>query len=753
MTNKQVISNEDILIKKYYRLSELTNRYVVIVISLLLSVLIFSTNMNSSNNIQNTQMIASSNILNTDNNVNVWLNTDNFNNRSKYIKSSLMLSKSYVQGTNINLWIWIFTNKKGTLYMPMNIILPNKYDINSKNFILFLMNWLQRNKINTIKPLKTTIKLNISELSKKYNLSCVNTIFNNSLFCNLNKKVVVSKLIKQKYFELSKSAYNYLFKNLPYSQKKKCNIIKKIFNVKYNLDDIKDIAKKYCQNIDSTNYNNMLKTMDIYNTILWKNLFNTKISSYSSVALTKLSQQQFNLINNGISYSKILINIKTIRELIDNWDMTKNIAIITKRVLQIILKKSINNESYKNIKWSILRIENGNHAIWEDWLNDLIPTTKNIQKNNSNYIIIKNTLHSQKELINDAVNNSYKNIFTVTNIKYNQDTKISHVEWYLNLDFNNKSNWKIINKKIKIWFILTNLMWNNFNIKDIKIKNEKINKYINNIWYNINKENTLLWLKKYLEQILYSPMVLNNYNIKNNISICDKVKQYMDWWTSCSSWIIISTIRNNNIEWWLNLVIKLNNSLLINSIKINKKNVKYKNKTTIMKEILELNLSPINKWLQSAIWDKLTQRTLSIIKSFVKKDIKDIKNKKIKNMVWMSDANIITLTQIFKGKLWAKIQLIRHMKWDFYKVYFNILGNTFIWIYSYSKNEIIHLWLLVKDGDNYQLFLFKNIDLFLSNNNIEKLNQFKLEPLNTLKNINPKIYNEYTNYIKQKVGK
>ncbi len=754
MTNKKEILNEELLIKNYYKLSEITNRYITILVSLILSVLIFSTSMNSSKNLHNTEIIASSNILKTVKNVNVWLNKTNFNNKSKSIKANLIVTKSYVQKNKSYLWIWIFTNKKETLYMPMNTILLNKYDINYNNFVLILKNWIYKTTDNNIKPLKTTIQLTIWDLIKKYSLSCINTTFNNSLFCNLNKKIVINKLIKQKSFELTRNTYNFLFKNIFYTKKEKCNIIKKIFNLKYNWNNIKDISKNNCENTDNIWYNNMKKIMDIYNTILWKNLFTDKISKYQDVALTKLSQQQFYLISNWISYSRILINLKTIRKLINNWYITENIAIVTKKILKIILNKSIYSENYENIKKNILSIENWNNSIWENWLNNLIHTKnnqKNNQNNNNKYILIKNNLHSQKELINNILNNSYKNIFTATSIVYNKDTKISNIEWYLNLSFDNKQNWNKVNKKIKISFILTNLLWKNFNINNVNINNQKINKYINYIWYNINKENTLLWLKKYLEKILYNPLILNDYWKQIKLSICEKVKKYIDWSeSSCSDWIITTSIQNKKIEWWLKIMIKLNNSLLIESIEISKVNIKYKTKWTLIKETLELDLSAINQSLKTAIGDKLNGNTLSIIKGFVKKSIDKIKDKKIKEMVGMSDTNIITLNHRFGDKLWAKIQLIRHIKWDFYKVYFNILDNTFVWIYEYNKNKIIHIWLLVKSqSDNYKLFLFKNINLSLSNNNIEKLNQFKLEPLNTLKTINLEKYTEYLNYIKK----
>ena len=750
MLNKKEILTEEVLIKKYYRLSDWINKYMFIVASLLLSLLVFFTNSYSSNNFSNINYV-SNDILQTIHNVNVWLNTTKFNKKSKNIKADLIVSKSYIQKDNAYLWIWIFMNKEETLYLPMNTIISNRYDINYKNLRLILKNWINKTKNNTIKPLKTTIQLSIPTLIKNYNLKCINTNFNNSLFCNLNKKIVVNKLIKQRSFELSRKAYDYLFDNLPYSKVKKCNIIKKIFNLKYNINNIKDIATKYCKTIDPTNYNNMFKIMDIYNTILGKNLFTDKLSTYPGVALTKLAQQQFIMMTDWLSYSKILINIKVVRKLIDNWYMTQNVAIITKKILSMILEKTIHNDNYLNIKKNILNLENGDKAIWEVWLNDLLPKNK-LKNNNSNYLLVKNNIYSQKEIINNILNNLYKNIFIATSVNYDRNTNISTVEWYLILNFVNKNDWNKVDKKIKLKLTLANVVWDDFTIKNIKIENNKISKYINDWWYDVNTKHTLLGLKSYLEKILYSPLVLNNYWKKLKLTICEKVKNYLNWWdANCLSWVISLNIQNQEIKRWnLQISIKLNNNLIIKNVKLSPEKVIYENKLKFKLENITLNLKDINKALQSLVGWQFNRNTLGKVKDFVKKSIIYIKNKKIAKMVWMKNSDIISLTQKFKTELSANILLIRHIKLNFYNVYFSIGNNVFVWIYDYNKNKILHIWLLVQSSNNKtNLFLFKNINLSLSINNIEKLNQFKVDPLDVLKKLNPVKFQQYLNYVKK----
>jgi len=754
MTNIKEKSNETILITKYYNLSKLTNKYITIVVSLVLSILIFSFNTSSSNNVSNINTV-SNNILTKNKKINIWLNNHKFNKLSKNLKSDIIITKSYITNKKNYLWMWIFMNKKETLYLPINIILFNNKKINTRTYSIIIKNWIKNNSQIKINPLKTKIQLTTWDLNKKYNLSCINTIFNNSLFCNLNKKIILNKLIKQKSFELKKESYNYLFNNLSYDKKTKCNIIKKIFNIKYNLNNIKDITDKYCQNTDNIWYTNMFKIIDIYNTILWKNLFNNKISEYQDVALTKLAQQQFNLLKSQdtISYTKILYHLSLIRNIIDSSYMNEDTAIVTKKILENIKENSKYSDNYNKIKEKIKAIEIWNTSIWENWLNKYIIKKQdkktNNKKNNNNIIIIKNKIHSQKELISNIFNSNYKNTFAYTKIIYNKDTKIANIEWYITLSFKKKKWEWIIKKILSIKFNLTNLVWINFQISNIQIKDAKINKYINFIWYNINKENTLSWLKNYLEKILYNPLILNDYGKKKELTICDKVKKNLKEWTSCSSWIITVNIKDRNILWWLNLSISLNNSLLVKSIKLDKENIKYKNKSTVIKEVFDLNLSNINKKLQKIIWEKITNSTLSKIDSFIKKDINNIKEEKITEIIWMSDSNIIILNQKFKDKLWTNIKLIRHIKWDYYKVYFNLWLYTFVWIYQFNKNKILHLWILVWKTTNQKLFLFKNTNIILSNNNIEKLNQFKLDTENMLKEIDSKKYQEYQDYIKK----
>jgi len=461
MTNIKENLNETILIKKYYNLSKLTNKYITIIVSLILSILIFSFNTNSSNSISNINA-ASNNILIKNKNINIWLNNNRFNQSSKNIKTDLIITKSYVKNNNNYLWIWIFTNKNKTLYLPINTVLFNNKEINTKTYSIILKNWSKNYLQNKIKPLKTTIQLTIWDLVKKYNLSCINTIFNNSLFCNLNKKIVINKLIKQKGFELTRKSYNYLFNNLPYNKIAKCNIIKKIFNLKYNLSNIKDIAGKYCQYTDNTWYINMFKIMDIYNTILWKNLFNNKVSTYQDIALTKLAQQQFNLLHSSdtISYSKILYHLNLIRNIIDNSYMNEDTAIVTKKILEIIKRKSKYLDNYNQIKEKIKSIEVWNTSIGEKGLNNYIFTKQQgLSTTNNNILLVKNSIHSQKELISNVFNSNYKNTFAYTKIIYNKNTKISNIEWYLTLSFEQKNWGGIIKKEIPIKFNLTNLIW------------------------------------------------------------------------------------------------------------------------------------------------------------------------------------------------------------------------------------------------------------------------------------------------------
>jgi Cys-tRNA synthase (O-phospho-L-seryl-tRNA:Cys-tRNA synthase) len=79
--------------------------------------------------------------------------------------------------------------------------------------------------------------------------------------------MVVNSLIKNRNFEITKEAYNYLFENISTNDTKKCEMLQNIFLAKYNYDNISDAVNQYCRaNIQMFNQINYLN--QIYSSVL-----------------------------------------------------------------------------------------------------------------------------------------------------------------------------------------------------------------------------------------------------------------------------------------------------------------------------------------------------------------------------------------------------------------------------------------------------------------------------------------------------
>lgn len=734
-------------IEKYYKISMFFNRYVLILWSLVLSFIIMLIF-----NKENSNVLAYSNtdILTKTldkTKVVVWKTPDLFNKRLKYIKAKLLLTNSNSEQKISKLWIWIFSDKYW-IYYPMNSKINNLIfkKIKTKEGILknyvTILKYIKKQNDTFIKP-KLLIKTD-KEIIEKYNLWCMDTYLNNSIFCNANKNNLINDLIDKNAFDISKSFYNILFLKLSFSKEKKCDILTQIYNNKYNLANIKDVLTKNSCDVDIFNKADIFikevaqSEQDIFK--VWD-----KLPEDYDVLMQKLTQQFYIITDrDNVPDYMIYSNIKLLKKMIDGGQMDSTIATLSLNVLNVLKNK----ESFrkKTSRDKLIAIIN-DLAKWSDlvkWLNSYIKDKKLVRNTDNNIINFNSKqLISEREKVNSIFEDKYRNIFTVTkHIKYNDNTKTANIEWFINLYF--KVNWTIKKNPLKISFDIKNIVWSKFDIYNLKFLNKKILNYIE--WNAIEiHPDSLIDLKQQLEDKLYGPLVNNDY-WKDNISICDKFRK-INTSASCNNGKVSISLNNSNWFSSVTIIFSLDNDLNLKNIELNSNKFKYM-LNNLLNEKINIDLSSflqkINN-LNKKNWYNYKQ--IWTIKKLIKSRIKKIIEYDKLKLSWLSKIDTINLNNKFKIFVWTDIKLVRKFHW-YYKIFFNLQWTTFWALYVKSKNTIklISIYLPHKDKS----FIFSNIKLALTPLYKEQLNWFKVDPLNFLKEKDNKKYNEYQYYIKNK---
>jgi len=742
------INNE---IQKYYKISIFVNRYIFFLWSLILSfILILIFNIKNSNILVYANSDILTKTLNNENIV-VWESIDEFNKTSKYIKSDFILKNSnltdYKNSLYTTLWIWIFKDKYN-IYYPMNLKIENtmfqklntqedtKEDI-LNTYLNILKKSDKKQDITFIKPKIVTKEDN--DVIKEYNLWCMNTYLNNSIFCNKNKNNLINDLINERTFDISSNFYDKLFLQLPWNEEKKCNILTQIYNNKYNFNNIQKLLE------ENNCYVELFQQSDEFITEVIQddqNLFKVwdKLPKYYDVLMQKLIQQFYIIVvQDDVPDYMIYNNIKLLKKMIENDQMDSTIAILAKNVLNDLIKKDSFNK--KTTKSSLEKIINELRK-WNDyekWLDHYIES-KYITWNNSSIIINIENIKSEREKVMEIFNKKYKNIFTITkDIIYDDKTKIVSIEWDIYLVFEFQWSQKTI--PLKISFDIKNIIWTKFDIYNLNFIDEKIQNYVKENNFNIN-HSSLVDLKQQLEDKLYAPLINNDY-WENTLSICDKFKQ-INKNANCNNDKVLISIKDTNISPSLNIIFTLNNDLNIKNIEISSYKIKYK-LDNLLNETIDIDLSSLIKkinYISNKNWYNYSKiwYIQNIIESNIKKQIKQNELK----LVWLSNQEIISLNNKFKEFLWTDIELIRQFKW-YYRLFFTLKSDSFWILYDKSKNNI--KWISIYIPKKLKNFLFMDIDITLASLNQEQLNSFKTDPLNFLKQKNIKIYNDYITFI------
>lgn len=739
--------------QKYYNFSVFVNRYALVLWSFVVSILIMFVFGSRDYKViaydnKNTGIVKD--ILKSKEVMPIWDNTKAFNSKSSYIKADVLLTKSFEKDWNLNLWVWIFHDKFWIPY-PMNISIDSKTNFKTKQKSL-------ENYVSTLKSSsalnKNISKPNITVMSEyvvlnNYNLSCINTYLNWTIFCNTNKNALLWDLLQKKSMDIEPSFYKTLFNNLALSDNQKCNILKKIYNKKYNLDKIRDVVKsnKSCSLSEFERIDDFLNYV-----VFWsdEDLFriSSKISNNYSVLSSKLIQQLYVLLNQKDVPDYMMNNsYNFVRELIKSWNMDSTLAYITKAVYNDIRSswEFRKKTSYSSLSAWMSSVINWDKVAWIAWLDSMIKDRKMLASlENKNEKLLhwapKSTVSEREKIIN-IFRRRYSKSFTPTKkISYDDRKKTAHIEWDLHLNFN---VWgKIDRSKVRISFDIKNIVWTNFDIYNLNFLDSKIAWYISNIAKPDTK--TLISLQEDLQWKLYWPLINKNFWWSRKIDVC---KKYIDtkWKFICSNSRLSINIESKQAL-WLTVYAHIDDSLNIRSLSLNKNSIKFK-RGDILQEDFDINLWVLSRYLTILNEKKkLNVKDASSIKKIVEHRVKQYIDQENTRRSWLSKQEAIWLNSKVKKYFWTDLLLVRKL-WNYYRLYFNLKWETFFLLYDMKSNNIIRIAIYKKDRK--KTFLFKNISIRFSDIDLEKLNNFKSNPLKYLKSRDIDTYKTYSSYLEK----
>lgn len=725
--------NLDKEIQRYYKISVFVNKYISIILAFFISILIVLWNSTSS-----TKILSYSSNINLFMNKKIWKDVqedlNNFNKKSKYIKSSLLLTKSKIRKNSIKLWYGIFYDKYG-YYYPSNVVLSNKYYFRyivlakKHNFIAFLKtlkNWNQKFSIPRLKLLSD------SDVIKNYNLSCLDSFTSNSIFCNYNKNKLLSDLLNKPSFEISKNMYWKLFSSLNYDDEKKCSLLVALYLTKYNYSTLSDLINSKCDDntIEKLAQANKLKNIFIGNYFN----FSKKANIKKYVYLTQLVNQMYYIVKKGnLTSEKIDLHFKFIEYWLSKLYIDPKMAIAEIKVLDFISQKN----SSDSIRASIDKLRKW----WEfikKWLDDIANT--DIEEH-SDIIISDDTriIRSKKEKLQIILNENYSDVFIPTTIKQIDGWRKLFVKWRIILSY--KTDSKIFKKYVSLSFYVKNVDIDTFDISDLKILDNKVNDYLN--WRIPHNYNNLDSLQNILHKKLLAPFVYNDWS-KENVkwkNICDKFKKHN---ISCKNNVVTIGWKELAYKWKIKIKLKFNKNEEVEKVIVDEPLEIYLD--NIIKEKIKLSASKISKLVNFRIKNlpfKGYEQVIKEIKKIIDKQLKKI----IRVKVWLTSLQEDTLIDRFKNFLWVNIELIRKLKWNTYAVYFKKDNKLFIALYKFKSNII--KTFIIQDIQKWNKFIFKNVNLKLSSLNQSTLNQFKLDYKSYLKEKNSKEFEKMEKYFKK----
>ena len=731
------IKNMEKEIQRYYKLSLFVNKYISFITAIVLSFLfILSTSSNSVNISAYSNDIIAKKDITIPSDV---IKLDNFNSKSEDIQAKIILLNNKKTDKWIYIWYGVFIDKKGN-YIPNDVIMNNE-DLKSylkkattKEYISLLK---KIKKVWTKFVVKKSHKLSDDDVIKKYNLECIDSILSTTTFCELNKRELISDIIKNN-IDISQAMYSKLFSNLQIDDK--CSLLENIFFARYNYSSIKTLVANYCD----VNFNakNRIETAnELVKFFPDNNIFslNQKIGNTFAYR-TQLVNQIYYIVNRKrLPNDKILSHLKLVELGIKNNLLNTKLADIEYYILTNYILKSTNSSDIKN---AVSTLINWNTDTWFKWLKSMLPKNKVVTKKDTFAVYTDKKIISSREAINNIMVSNYKNKFILTKkVKTIQNNKFVEVEWKLLLNY--ATNWQVKEYEVPLKFLAYNLDWINFKVKNIVIMDKKVKDYLSS---NISDSyDSFDELYNDLKSKLYVPVIEWSWDrtIKK-ITICEKFnKAYHNWW--CKNWKVTISESDLWFQWYAKIQVYLNKELKVEKIDVvDNVTIELNN---FLKEEISLNKLLLNKKF-NILLKKLKTPKYNYILSLIKKTISTYKDKKIKIMVWLTSTWVSKIESNYKRYLWVNIEAIRK-KWKFYYVYFELKWNLYLAIYSYKTNYILSLAILDKNNIDKKI-LFKWFKLKLSNNNLENLNSFKLDPIWVLRSKYP---NEIKKYEKEFLNK
>ena len=596
---------------------------------------------------------------------------------------------------------------------------------------------LKRLESFPVKYINLKIKkgLSVSQMKEKYNLYCLDSFLDNTLFCNTNKFLLLRKIENGKE-ELSSNAYDYLFNHLFLPKQAKCSILKRIYSKNFDYPNISSIVEKYCD--DYLDFKSSYEIIKVD-----KNIFSTKIPSTYDAKIVKLVNQWYYFLSSKkIPNENVISHVNFIKKLLSDGTITKREAFIELNVINEIKKKVTNNINSENLINLLNVLINWDNIAGIPSLKSLAWNVKLIS-NNDNIIYKSDNVISVREKLLSIIKQQYNKVFKLSQkVEFDSATNTATLTGYLILSAKDWDNY-YKTKKILVSFNipLNSVIWNKFKIANFRILDKWALNYIRQSELAYPKEGTLFDISNQLNDLLAN-YVLNNRVVK--ITFCDKVRNLIKNW-SCSGHMI--QITDNKIM-WLNIKYYFDDNQVLRKVQLpSSVKVETKKWWSINPSYINIKLSNFEKNLNNIISKKdYSVNQINLITVLIQKYVTKSKKAYKAKQIWMKLSELLNIDSLLKKYLWVTLVDVKHLKWSLYDLYFSLNKYKFESVYDLSKNTIYVLALELPQLNKKFTF---NVKLKLSDLDAEELNNFKEDPLGYLSDIDPKKVEEYKNLVKK----
>lgn len=633
------------------------------------------------------------------------------------------------------------------LVMPKNVFLYSISPINWKSY--FSQTWYDIKELETFA--RNTIFSNSNKIEKSFK-NVISLPIDESLENTFYTKCIHQFKIFNKTCDYYTKNFlnNFYIYNIPNDYKWLQNIFNDLNKSKYKKDMCESMEKyilysndtnKELENIFSSCWDEYYETFKTLKTFLdiqnqlnkWyinsltynnKTLNNYKLISYQQLIYNNLQE---NIIN-GISFESYTNYIKSILknpEQIDSFYLDLTYRFNNKYIINLLNKvkykvTEVKKTEIENIIKNLNIINNWNNLEWYIWLKNKL-TNKNLEKTNiQDTSIIVETESEIYKMLNNLKSLSFLKII---NEKVSEN-KIK-ISWYFSIKLEDS------NIPLYLWFLVKNVN-NKTIVESININEyEDLNETISNIIKQ--KEYTITEIYQYIQDNI------NIFLSKDEISTCDLITNK------------IEKVKNKNKEINKIEIVECNwdKISILKDEEINKEKIKIYYKILMENfNIIEVSISDkdieneIRKYLNNINTNNITiANIIWEIVSHKKKEVSIIQE-------WSN--NIIITIEDLERYLWAIPKDIAELN-NTILAEFSINNITFIWNYDIKSKKLWPLYFKYnkKNDDDPENQLKKedlfipNFQIYLKDENQNQINEFLINPINYIKNINPTVIENY----------